>query len=110
MPPPVFLLTGTCSQVQAVFATVGRNRRGSNPIEQGKSLDHGLTLLKQADKDMKFLSISPRHSLFHTSSCWLTPPCPTDLLVHLFQPPPPELDSLFEATDAQKGHYYVCIE
>lgn len=77
---PVLLLTGvlhlpsTCSQSQASFATLGRDRGDSNHTEQGKSLDHGLALLKQADKGMKFLSISSRHSLFHTSSCWLARP------------------------------------
>lgn len=66
----------------------GRNCGGSNHIEWSKSLDHGLTLLRQVGKDMKRLSISSRHSLFQPSSCWLSLPCPTYLLVHLFQPHP----------------------
>lgn len=100
MPPPLFLLSQNApspqdpQSVPGYFCSKRQNRGSSNHTEPSKSLDRRLTLLKWVGEDMKDLSISSRHSLFHTSSCWLTPPCPTHLLVHLFQPSPTRLEAL----------------
>ena len=69
---------------RAIFSTGGRNPGrgsggggGTNLPGRGWVLDHGLTLLRRVGKARQYLSISSRHSLVHSSSCWLTPLCPT---------------------------------
>ena len=91
-PLPLLLSSGgggslsaiTAVTSRAIFSTGGRNPGrgsggggGTNLPGRGWVLDHGLTLLRRVGKARQYLSISSRHSLVHSSSCWLTPLCPT---------------------------------